>query len=358
MKYMLIILYILFGCSLVSSFERDSIICNQYGRSTDRFFHNPILHSGADPWVMDVDKFYYYTQTMGNRIELWKTSDLTKLNTSYHKTIWYPSINSGFFHDIWAPEIHYIKGKWYIYFTADSGDNRTHRIYVLENNSEDPMEGSWKLIGKVSDSTNKWAIDPTVFELNDRWYILWSGWQGNVNGEQDIYIAKLKNPWTIEGNRIRISSPFYPWERHGAIPGDFSSQVFVNEGPEILKKDGKIFLIYSVNGCWTDNYCLGMIELTDTAQVLDSMFWKKFPKPVFYTSVQHHVYAPGHCSFFKSPDQKEDWILYHANSNPGAGCGKERSPRIQPFTWTFDMKPDFGAPVSIDSILQVPTGTQ
>ncbi len=59
---------------------------------------------------------------------------------------------------IWAPEIHFIDDKWYIYFaTAKTSDKKgvmfDHRIYVLENLSSNPLEGNWvekgelKLIG-------------------------------------------------------------------------------------------------------------------------------------------------------------------------------------------------------------------
>jgi len=66
------------------------------------------------------------------------------------------------------------------------------------------------------------------------------------------------------------------------------------------------------------------------------------------------VYAPGHNSFFKSPDGKQDWILYHANNEPGQGCGRFRSPRTQPFTWTKEGLPNFGVPVSTKVKLAIP----
>ncbi len=78
---------------------------------------------------------------------------------------------------------------------------------------------------------------------------------GDVNGEQDIYIAKLKNPWTIEGNRVRISASTYDWEKYGDLKdAENPLHVNVNEGPQILEHKGKLFLVYSASGCWTDHY--------------------------------------------------------------------------------------------------------
>jgi len=177
-----------------------------------------------------------------------------------------------------------------------------------------------------------------------------------VNGEQDIYISKMKDPWTLEGKRVRISSPVYDWERHGELhDANNPSHVYVNEGPEFLQHSDKVFMIYSASGCWTENYCLGMLTAKANSDLLDSTSWTKHPSPVFTASVENGVYAPGHNSFFKSPDGKEDWILYHANAAPNQGCGTHRSPRAQKFTWKKDGTPDFGIPIKMGIELAVPS---
>lgn len=40
------------------------------------------------------------------------------------------------------------------------------------------MEGEWVLKGKVADTSDKWAIDASLFEVNGKHYLLWSGWKG------------------------------------------------------------------------------------------------------------------------------------------------------------------------------------
>lgn len=84
--------------------------------------------------------------------------------------------------------------------------------------------------------------------------------------------------------------------------------------------------------------------------------WNKTPTPVFTTPAENGAYAPGHNSFFKSRDGKEDWILYHANPSIGLGCGGKRSPRMQKFTWNVDGTPYFGVPVKINATIKNPSG--
>ncbi len=319
-------------------------------------FTNPLLSSGADPYSFYKDGFYYYTNTLGDRIVLWKTKSLAHLKTAEHKLIYTPLGGTAYSKEIWAPEVLFLNGKWYAYFAADDGSNDHHRMYVLENASADPMQGDWVFKGKIADATNKWAIDGDVFEYNDQCYMIWSGWEGDTNGQQNIYIAKLKNPWTVDGNRVRISSSAFDWEKIGDLHDAANPpHVNVNEGPQALQHDGKLFIIYSASGCWTDFYALGMLSFTGKNNLLDSSVWIKKPDPVFKQSKENGVYAPGHNSFFKSPDGKEDWILYHANSKPGEGCGRHRSPRAQKIVWNKDGTPYFGDPVKEGVELAVPS---
>lgn len=331
------------------------VFCQQQSGAAGTFT-NPILPSGADPWIIQKDGFYYYTNSSGSRLILRKAKDLADMKTSEQKTIWTPPAGTLYSREIWAPELHFIQGKWYMYFAADDGSNKNHRIYVVENPSPDPLEGTWEFKGKVSDQSDKWAIDVSVFEYMGRLYMIWSGWEGDVNGQQNIYIATMKNPWTIDGGRVLISAPVYDWETVGDLnnPNDVP-HVNVNEGPVALINNGKLFVVYSASGCWTDSYCLGMLTFTGKNNLLDPGAWKKNPLSVFKQKPESEAYAPGHNSFFKSPDGKENWIVYHANSAPGQGCGRYRSPRVQKFTWNKDGTPNFGEPVKTNVPIPIPS---
>lgn len=319
-------------------------------------FSNPLLPAGADPWCIYKDGYYYYTHTTGKNITLWKTKSIADLKTAEKKIVFTPPATGPNSKELWAPEIHWLQGKWYIYFAADSGRNESHRLWVLENSSADPLKGKWIMKGKLTTPDDKWSIDGTVYNHNGQLYLLWSGWEGDVNFQQNIYICAMSNPWTATGHRVKISSPQLDWETHGDLnnPNDVP-HVNVNEGPQILAKNEKLFLIYSASGCWTEYYSLGMLTANANSNLMDTASWKKKHQPVFTKSEENKVYAPGHNSFFKSPDGKEDWILYHANSKPGQGCGRQRTPRAQKFTWTADGIPEFGVPVSTGTILLIPS---
>jgi GH43 family beta-xylosidase len=311
-------------------------------------FTNPLLPSGPDPWVLQKDQVYYYTHTLGNRIGLTKTAAMSQLRNYPLTTLWTPPATGPYARNIWAPELHYLAGKWYIYFAADDDRDINHRMYVLENAAADPLTGTWELKGKIAAATDKWAIDGTVLELDGQMYFIWSGWRGeNDPGIQQLYIARMSNPWTLAGDRVLLSEPAFPWERNGQV----------NEAPQVLKNAaGQVLVIYSASGCWTDDYVLGMLTLKTGGDPLKPADWTKSAQPVFRQKPENGAFGPGHCSFFRSPDGREDWIIYHANSAPSQGCGDTRNPRIQKFTWAPNGRPDFGDPVNIYLKSQRPSG--
>ena len=314
-------------------------------------FTNPLLDVGPDPWVIYWKGFYYYSNSTGGNLTLLKTADITDLRHAEKKVVYVPETGHAWSNELWAPELHRWGNKWYIYFAADAGENAGHRIYVVENASDDPTQGTWTLKGKVSDASDKWAIDATQFELKGEHYLVWSGWKGDADGEQDLFIAHMSNPWTIDSPRTLISQPTFDWEKHGDLPG---RHVNVNEGPEVLVHGGKVLVVHSASGCWTDFYELGVVEASAGANLLDRKSWTKIDHPFLTTDAAAHAFGPGHNGFFKSPNGKEDWIIYHANPEPGEGCGDFRSPRIQKFTWGKDGLPVFGRPVGVGQALEKP----
>jgi GH43 family beta-xylosidase len=315
-------------------------------------FTNPILSSGPDPWIIQQGNNYYYTHTLGNRIALWKTTKVTDLRNVTPQTVWTAPASGANSRNVWAPELHYINNKWYLYYTAgSSSDLSTQRTFVLENASSDPLSSTWTDKGQIGDpAANFFAIDGSVFSYNGNNYFLWSGQASASDNTQRIYIARMSDPWTLATSRVLLSSPQYAWEMVGTPPA-------VNEGPQILRNAaGKVFLIYSASGCWTDDYALGMLTLNDGGDPLNPAHWTKSTTPVFSKKASSSAFGPGHNSFFKSADGTEDWIIYHANSAPGQGCGDLRSPRIQKFTWNSNGTPNFGEPVSTGTAIQKPSG--
>jgi len=302
-------------------------------------FYSVIMQDGADPWMYKhSDGFYYFTKTTGNNVTIWKSSTITGIDAAEKREIATGGQN------VWAPEIHYLQGAWYIYYAKDDGDNANHRMYVMENTSADPMQGTWTDKGQITDTTNRWGIDGTAFEVKGQLYYIWSGWEGSENVSQRLYIARMSNPWTISSERVEIARPEYAWETN--------HQPNVNEGPQVYVKGRTINLLYSASGSWTNDYSLGLITADTRSDLLKPASWNKRDKPVFASA--NGVYGPGHASLTTSPDGREDWIIYHAAKFDGSGWNREI--RAQEFDWNRDGTPDLDEPTAANEQVSLPSG--
>jgi len=315
-------------------------------------FQNPLVAAAPDPWVVQRGDFYYFLQTFDNRIEIRKTAKMSELGSAKSTLVYSPPSLGSNSRNLWAPEMFYLNGKWYIYYTAGNGQDISHRMFVLENANKDPTTNNWVDKGQLITQPNDlWSIDGSILEYKNELFFIWSGRPGAQTGDltQNIYISKMSNPYTLTGSTVMISTPQHAWEKVGFA---------VNEGPEILKnKDGDVFLIYSASYCGTDAYALGMLTLAKDGDPLNPTAWTKKANPVF--SKASTAYGPGHNGFFKSKDGKEDWIIYHANadSHPSNdGCGDVRSTRMQKFGWNEDGTPYFGDPVAVGALISAPSG--
>ncbi len=291
---------------------------------------NPVHDGGGDPWVVQHDGAYYYCYSAGNGVSVAKVSSIAKLRQNGRRVYTAPA-GTMYSNEYWAPELHYIDGAWYIYVAADNGNNENHRMYVLKGTSQDPTK-PFEMVGQITDPSDKWAIDGTVMQLGDELYFVWSGWEGNTNVAQNIYIAHMSDPCTIDSERVCLSVPEYSWEMNG--------QPYVNEGPAVLQHDGKTFIVYSASGSWTDYYCLGMLTLTGD-DPMDVNSWEKSTRPVFKNR-PNVCYGPGHNSFCTAPDGSV-WMIYHGNLVSGTGWSG-RSVWIAPVTFEKDGTPEFGRP--------------
>ena len=313
-------------------------------------FQNPLLNSGPDPWIYKKGDVFYFTSTNAANITLWRTTEISQLGKSQGKVVWSPPATGQNSKNIWAPELFYLQGKWYLYYTAGaSSDLATQRCFVLENPYPDPTDGVWIDKGKIGDpAANYFSIDGSVMEYKGKLYFIWSGQISGSNTVQRIYIAEMENPWTLKSARVQIALPEYDWEKKGSQ---------VNEGPEaLISPTGDAFIVYSGSNCATDDYGLGLLRLKTNGDPLNPADWSKSPTPVFSKSINTNVFGPGHNGFFKSKDGTEDWIVYHANASSGQGCGGSRNPRIQKFTWNTDGTPNFGEPVAVYQKLTKPSG--
>ena len=288
------------------------------------------MPGGSDPWFIEHEGMYYYCYSIGNGVAVRKSDRVSTLMDGEETIAYRTPGGTDHSHEYWAPELHFINGKWYIYVAADAGDNASHRMFVF---SSDTPDGEFEFIGKISDSSDNWAIDGTVLQLENELYFIWSGWSDKENTDkQNLYIAHMSDPARIDSERVMISSPDRYWEKKTAA---------INEGPEVLKKGDETYIIYSASASWTDDYCLGMLKLTGK-DALRSDCWTKCPVPVL--SKTKTVFGPGHCSFLMNEGKDGGYIIYHANSESGSGWNG-RQVRIQPFTFINNI-PVFGKPLN------------
>ncbi|MFS0728166.1 family 43 glycosylhydrolase [Paenibacillus sp. 1P07SE] len=297
------------------------------------------MQDGADPWVYQhTDGYYYFTKTTGGNVTIWKSKTLTGIDAAPSRVIPTGCCN------VWAPEIHYVNGAWYIYYAKDDGNNVNHRMYVLENTSADPMQGTWTNKGQITDPTDRWAIDGTVLKVNNQLYFLWSGWEGSTNVRQNLYIARMSNPWTISSARTEIARPVHSWETNHSP--------HVNEAPQVIVRGNVINLVYSASGSWTNDYSLGLITAHTSSDLLQPSSWTKRSTPIFKSG--NGLFGPGHHSFTKSPDGTEDWMLYHVAKFNNAGWNREI--RAQRFSWHADGTPSLGTPAAPNTPIAIPSG--
>jgi GH43 family beta-xylosidase len=317
-----------------------------------RTFSNPVLGPGQDPSVVTYRGWYYFTQSSPDTtyITIRRARSIKSLAAAARTVVWRGGRAGSPCCEWWAPELHFVDGAWYIYTTADNGNNDNHRLQVLQ--ASDPL-GPYTYKGQVTTPGGDWSIDPSPLRLPDgKLYLVWSGWPGSVNGVQNIYIARLANPSTVSGPRTMLSTPTYSWELNsGTVP------VKVNESPEPLMHGGKVFMTYSASGCWTPDYALGLLSAPVGANLMDASSWQKSAQPVFKSNPSAGIYGPASNGFFSSPDGRQTWMAFHAVNDPNGNCGLERDVYAQQVTWGADGFPQFGGePVPITTPLQVPSG--
>lgn len=262
-------------------------------------------YEARDPSVIYHNGMYYHC-FVKNAEEIYiAASDKPEnlLNATDH-LVFKPEPDKEYSKQLWAPELHIIENKCYIYIACDDGLNKNHRMYVLENNSDNPLN-PYHVAGKITDSTDRWAIDGTVLQYKNELYMLWSGWEKDINDHQNIYIAKMSDPYTICSERVMISTPEYDWEKMDCV-GDGVGLPLINEGPCVYIKNDKLFVFYSASGSWANNYCIGILEFLG-GDLLNPHNYKKQPFPAL--SSKDGLNGPGHCSVFS--DLKDDFIAFH-----------------------------------------------
>lgn len=308
---------------------------------------NPIVEQRADPQIyLHSDGYYYLTASVPtyDRIEIRRARDFTELSTTNEIiTAWVKPEGGNYSDLIWAPELHYIRGAWYVYFAAApnreiKNDAFQHRMYVIRNQNPNPMAGEWEFMGQIDSGIDAFCLDATAFEHQERLYYVWAQKHPDIRGNSSLFIAEMKDPMTLLSSPVLLSKPEFDWETRG---------FWVNEGPAVLKRNGHIFITYSASA--TDaNYCMGLLSIQEDQPLLDAAQWEKNPIPVFETNWEDKIYGPGHNSFTTTQDGQQDLLVYHARNYTEIEGDPLWDPNrhtcVQPFNWNDQGFPVFGEP--------------
>lgn len=275
---------------------------------------------GQDPWIVPYEDSMLLIQAAGDerRIVIRQFSDLEHMNRCHETVIWEPGDDTDHGEQIWAPELHEIDGRWYIYYSASDGYGRNHRTYVLE--AADPF-GPYREAGRICDPQHDtWAIDLTVLRHEGALYAVWSGREGDEKFPQNLYTAAMADPCTLAGERRLISAPEHDWEMSVAA---------INEAPEVLRnrEQGKLFIIYSADASWTSAYKMGLLEWRG-GDVTSLTSWRKRPDPL--------ALHGGHACFVETSDGR--YVVYHQKLTSDPGWA-DRVIRWAPYRWDADGHP-------------------
>ncbi len=310
---------------------------------------SPLIAQRADPYIIrHSDGYYYFTASVPqyDRIELRRASTIEGLRDAQTVDVWRKPDTGAYSELIWAPELHYNHGAWYVYFAAAPSREIKHklfqhRMYAIRNKNANPLEGEWEFMGQVDSGIDTFCLDATTFTHKGKLYYLWAQKDNAIEGNSNLYIAEMETPWQIKGKPVMLTKPEFDWEIRGFR---------VNEGPSVLQRNGKVFISYSASAT-DENYAMGLLWADADANLLDPAAWTKSKEPVLQTCFEHGIYGPGHNSFTVDADDNV-LLVYHARTyteivgdplwNP------DRHTFVKPLRWDAHGMPVFGRPSVIE----------
>lgn len=299
------------------------LACQLYGQDTSK---NIYVH---DPVMIRQNGTYYLFST-GHGIKVRSSKDM--INWKTEKPVfasspeWTQSVVEGFKGHIWAPDIIYRNGKYYLYYSVSAFGKNTSAIGVATNATLDPEDPdfNWMDHGIVIQShpnRDLWnAIDPNIIIDEDQvpWMSFGSFWNG-------LKMVKLKK------NMLEIAEP-QEWHTIARRERSFDFQDSkagdaALEAPFIFKKDSKYYLFLSWDLC-----CRGekstykvVVGRSDNAT---GPYIDKDGKPLFMgggsilVQGDENWYGAGHNSIYTFDGK--DYLVFHAYDASDEGKSKLR----------------------------------
>jgi len=249
--------------------------------------------------------------------------------------------------DFWAPEIHFVKGRYLVYFTARDASG-VLCVGVAVSQSASPA-GPYKDSGRpLLKNGTMGSIDASFFQYKDASgaqvaLLYWKN-DGNAVGQPTyIFVRRL----TADGLE------FYPGTTHTPlIVNNLPWEGQVVEGPWVIHRNGWYYLFYSGNGydtMYKDGTCAYAVGVA-RARTPYGPFYKR-GDPVLHSQHGNPLTGPGHCSVIQyhninSHNSTAFYIVYHAWTLAQVGGFYPRHMLLDRVEWTADDWPtiDNGVP--------------
>ena len=309
-------------------------------------FTNPIIGYGADPSVYYRDGWYYYVRptTVGSSqaIQISRSSNVPDIGNTTAKVVF---VGDSELKSIWAPQVYFFDGSWYIYFSGCTSTSTlvARTPYVLKSDTDDPL-GTYTALGTLEnlDSSIFSWLSPRIFEYQGaRYYIssVFVNAEDNTTSKhkQTLVIGKLSSPTAFAEPVSAIAIPDKSWEAYDIMEGPFP----------VYGSDGTLYIAYAANYADGEDYCTGLIKLVgDDLTKADS--WEKQLRPMQQRDDNNLIFAPGATIFTPSYDGGEVYAVYHVKLH--ANNRYNRSIFVQKLEYK-DGVPYLGAPPAIEKTL-------
>jgi beta-xylosidase len=233
---------------------------------------------------------------------------------------------------IWAPEIAYDNGRFFMYYSVGHGD-KNHQLRVA---ASDTPEGPYRdVAGPLQDLRScPFAIDPQPFRDDDgQWYLFYArDFLDNDDGVRAgtaLVVDRLIDMTRLAGQETVVLRARYDWQRFKANRPMYG-RVFdwhTLEGPSVRKRGGRYYCFYS-GGCWdSENYGVDYGVADNVMGPYDNGGGQHGPRVL--RTIPGQILGPGHNSIVTGPDGRTDYIVYHAwDPNRQA-----RRMHIDPLVW-------------------------
>jgi arabinan endo-1,5-alpha-L-arabinosidase len=296
------------------------------------------LISVHDPVMIKQDSLYYIFHT-GFGISVWSSPDMKnwKKEKQVFATapVWAVAAVPGFRGHIWAPDISYHNGLYYLYYACSAFGKNTSVIGVATNKTLNPSspEFKWEDHGKVVQSVpgrDMWnAIDPNlvVDDNNTPWLAFGSFWNG-------IKLVKLSP------DMLSVAEP-EEWYTIAARPRDFglADTLAGNaaiEAPFIFKKNGYYYLFVSWDYCCRAEKSTYKMVIGRSKSVTGPYFDKKgvdmkFNGGTLLLEGDKNWYGVGHNGAYTFDGK--DYLIFHGYDAADKGRSKLR---IEIMQWDKD----------------------